>query len=81
MFSAWAEDTALQRCNRSADPGVGVEGRAGDLFGSAPVHLFNFNTKAKNRRGTTPRNTDTMSPPQLTNANQSQFQFTLNQHS
>ena len=77
----WAEDTALQRCNRSADPGDGVEGRAGDLFGSAPVHNFNFNTKAKNRRGTTPRHTDTTSPPQLTNADQPQFQFTLNQDS
>ena len=76
---AWAEDTALQRCTRSADPRVGVEGRAGALFGSAPVHPFNFNTKATNLRGTTPRHTDTMSPPQLTNADQSEIQFTLNQ--
>ncbi len=79
--STWAEDTALQRCNRSADPRVGVEGRVGDLFGSAPIHTFNFNTKAKNLRGTMPRHNDTTSTPQLTNADQSEFQFTLNQDS
>ncbi len=58
---------------------VVFEGRVGDLFGSAPIHTFNFNTKAKNLRGTMPRHNDTTSTPQLTNADQSEFQFTLNQ--
>ncbi len=76
--STWAEDTALQRCNRSADSGGGVEGRLGPTSGSVSP-TFNFNTNATNLRGTTPRPIDTMSPPQLTNTNQSDFQFTLNQ--
>ncbi len=76
--STWAEDTALQRCNRSADSGGGVEGRLGPTSGSGSP-TFNFNTNVTNLRGTTPRPIDTMSPPQLTNANQSDFQFTLNQ--
>jgi hypothetical protein len=43
--------------------------------------LFNFNIIASNLRGTTPRLFDRMSLPQLANADQSEFQFTLNQDS
>ena len=84
----WAEDTALfraapangatARSTRSADPGVGVERRTGDRSGSVFLP-FNFNIQASNLRGTTPRLFDRMSLPQLANADQSEFQFTLNQ--
>ena len=73
----WAEDTALQRCNRSADPGAETEARA--VPRSLGFLRFGISTKAKNLRGTTPRHADRMSSPQLTNADQPQFRFTLNQ--
>jgi hypothetical protein len=75
----WAEATALQRCTRSAAPGVGVDDRAGLDSGSVSLPAFHFNTNAKNLCGRTPRPLDRMSPPQLTNAGQSEFQFPLNQ--
>jgi hypothetical protein len=78
--STWAEDTALLRSNRSAVPGVGADGRVGALSGSAPCTPSSFNTKAPNLRGTTPRPFDRMSSPQLTNADQSEFQFPLNKY-
>ena len=77
--STWAEDTALQRCTRSAVPGVGAVGRVGVFSGSAPSPPFSFNIKAPNLRGTTPRPFDRMSPLQFTNADRSEFQFPLNQ--
>lgn len=53
--STRAEDRATLRSDPSADPGVGVEGRVGVLSGSVSVHPFNFNIKASNLRGMTPR--------------------------
>jgi hypothetical protein len=38
--STWAEDTALQRCTRSAAPGVGVADRAGLNSGSVSLPLL-----------------------------------------
>lgn len=77
--STWAEDTALQRCTRSAVPGVGAVGRVGVFSGSAPSPPVSFNIKAPNLRGTTPRPFDRMSPLPFTNADRSEFQFPLNQ--
>ena len=78
-LSTWAEDRALQRCNPSADSGAETEARADD---KPPGFLgFGISTQATNLRGTTPRPFDRMSPPQLANADQSEFQFTLNQDS
>jgi hypothetical protein len=72
-----AEDTALQRCNRSAVPGAETEVRAASPPPKFPP--FGISAKAQNLRGTTPRLFDRMSPPQPANANQPRFQFTLNQ--
>lgn len=75
--STWAEDTALQRCTRSAVPGAETEARA--VPRSPGFHCFGISTKAQNLRGTTPRHTDRTSPSQLTNADRPEFHFPLNQ--
>jgi len=79
--TTWAEDRALLGSTPSADPGVGVEGRAGHHPpGSVilPNNTFNFNTNAKNP--TRNRSTTTnRSSSQLANANGPKFQFTVNQ--
>jgi transposase InsO family protein len=36
--TTWAEDRATQRCDPSADPGVGVKRRAGPRIGASPLH-------------------------------------------
>ena len=75
--AAWAEDTALLRSNRSADPGTETEARA--VHQPPGIFTFGISTHATNLRGTTPRPSDRMSPFALTNADQTEFQFTLNQ--
>ena len=76
-LSTWAEDRALQRCNPSAVPGAETEAR---VVARPPGFLgFGISTPATNLRGTTPRRFDRMSPPQLTNTDQPEFQFPLNQ--
>lgn len=74
----WAEDTALQRCNRSAVPGVGVK--------TGPGHLVQPGHSATSRQheSETPGWHDATlfpagRPLPLANANRSEFQFTLNQ--
>jgi hypothetical protein len=79
-MSAWTEDTALQRCNRSADPGAKTEARTvSPALPSGFYPCFGIGPQAKNLRGTTPRNHDTMSPTQLNNTDHSEFHFPLNQ--
>jgi hypothetical protein len=56
---AWAEDTALQRCNRSAVPSTKNEARA--VLGPPGFLTFGIGTKASNLRGTMPRLLDRMS--------------------
>ena len=57
---AWAEDTALQRCTRSAVPRAKTEARAVSRPPGFPT--FGIGTKASNLRGTMPRLLDRMSP-------------------
>ena len=74
----WAEDTALQRCNRSAAPGVGVK--------AGPDHCRTGHlTTSHQHPSEKPVWHDATLPTagrlsQLANANQSKFQFTLSQH-
>jgi hypothetical protein len=74
----WVEDTALQRCNRSAIPGVGV--KAGpDQF--RPGH----STTSHQHQSEKPVWHDATLPTagrlsRLANTNQPKFQFTLSQH-
>jgi hypothetical protein len=57
---AWAKDTALQTCNRSAVPRAKAEART---VSQPPGFLsFGIGTKASNLRGTMPRLLDRMSP-------------------
>ena len=75
--STWAEDTALQRCTRSAVPGAETEARA--VYPPPGFLRFGISTHATNLRGTTPRHTDRTSPSQLANADRPEFHFPLNQ--
>jgi hypothetical protein len=75
--SAWAEDTALQRCNRSDVPGVGVK--------AGPVHFRpGHSTTSHQHQSEKPVWHDATRPTagclsQLANANQPKFQLTLTQ--
>jgi hypothetical protein len=75
--ATWAEDTALLRSNRSADPGAKTEARA--IHRSPGFSRFGIGPHAKNLRGTMPRSPDRMSPPQPTHHNRTEFHFPLNQ--
>jgi hypothetical protein len=57
---AWAEDTALQRCTRSAVPRAKTEARG--VSRPPGVLTFGIGTKASILRGTMPRLLDRMSP-------------------
>ncbi len=75
--TTWAEDTALQRCNRSAVPGVGV--KAGPDH-SRPGHI----TTSHQHQSEKPVWHDATRPTagchhSLANANHTKFQFTLSQ--
>jgi hypothetical protein len=77
--STRAEDRATLRSDPSADPGVGVEGRAG--LGSGPVSLTHLQLQhqsdkpARHEAGTRL----TRRPSPLANANCPKFHFPLNQ--
>ena len=78
--STWAEDRALQRCNPSTVPGVGVEGRTGLNPGSVSCPQPSTSTPKRKTFAARRRDLiDRMSPLQLTNANHPGFHFTLNQ--
>ena len=51
--ATWAEDRAPQRCDPSAGPGAKTGARATQRVAHS---LSGIGIKAKNRRGTTPRN-------------------------
>ena len=75
--TTWVEDTALQRCNRSAASGVGVK--------AGPDHLRpGRSTTSHQHQSEKPVWHDATRPTagrhhSLANANQPKFQFTLNQ--
>ena len=76
----WAEDTALQRCNRSAVPGVGVEDRVGQNPGSLshqlpPLQLQHQSAKLSRHDAVT---VPTGRHP-FTNTRQTIFHFPMNQ--
>ena len=74
----WAEDTALQRCNRSADSGVGV--KAGPEH-FRPGHLTTSHQHQSEKPVWHDATLPTAGrPSSLANANPSKFQFTLSQH-
>ena len=78
--STWAEDRALQRCNPSADPGVGAEGRTGLNPGSVSCPHPSTSTPTRKTFAARCRDRiDRTSPLQFTNADQLGFHFTLNQ--
>jgi len=74
----WAEDRALQRCNPSAVPGVGVKTGSDHLVRPGHHHTSQQHDSAK------PEWHDATlfpagRPLPRANANRSEFQFTLNQ--
>jgi len=73
----WAEDTALQRCNRSAVPEVGVKAGPDQLrSGSSTTSHQHQSEKPVWHDATLPI---AGRASQLANANCSRFHFTLNQ--
>lgn len=78
---AWAEDTAMQRCNRSADPGAKTEDGIG---AHAPIPPLRFPLRDWQESEKPSRQDAAKSPTgghfPLTNANPPKFQFPLNQH-
>ena len=76
-LATWVEGTALQRCNRSAIPGVGVKTGTDSLRPGPTLHI---NTNAKNLCGWRPHLSTVGCHSLLANANRSRFQFPSNQH-
>ena len=75
--STWAEDTALLRSNRSADPGAKT-GAGIELSRSVPLPLRDWHQSAKPSRHDAAKSS-TRRPSQLANVNRRKFQFPLNQ--
>jgi hypothetical protein len=75
--STWAEDTALQRCTRSAAPGVGVKTGPDDLrSGHSPTsHQHQSAKPSRHDAAKSP----TGCPLSLANANRPKFQLPVNQ--
>jgi len=77
--STRAEDTALQRCNRSAIPGAKTEARPAVTTTAARA----FSLRDWHQSAKPSRHDAAISPtgclPQLANANQVKFQLPLNQ--
>jgi len=76
-LSTWAEDTALLRSNRSADPGAETEGQAASPP-PAFTRLRDQQQSAKPSRHEAAKS-PTRCPSQLANTNRHKFQFPLNQ--
>ena len=78
--AAWAEDTALLRSNRSADPGAKTGGGIKPCCSIPPVSpsLRDWQKSEKPSRQEAAKS-PTGSHLQLTNANPPEFQFPLNQ--
>ena len=79
--SSWAEDTALQRCNRSAAPGAKTEARpAASRAAVRDLSLRDWRQSAKPSRHDAAKS-PTGRLTQLANANRPEFQLPLNQDS